>query len=143
MKLLSVLVIALLTVAPVCGVAQTKPEFEVASIHPLNTGQGDSVTLGVKIDGAQIRIGMGMIDILTIAYRTKAYQIIGPDWLTSERFDVSAKLPAGANADQIPEMLQSLLSERFGLRIHRDKKEMPVYALRVDKPPLKLKEVAI
>jgi len=45
--------------------------------------------------------------------RGHSVQVTGPDWLTTERFDVSAKLPDGSNADQIPEMLLASLTERF------------------------------
>ena len=61
-----------------------------------------------------------------MAYRLKAYQVVGPDWLGAVRFDVNAKLPTGSTADQIPRMLQSLLADRFGLKFHREPKEMPV-----------------
>jgi uncharacterized protein (TIGR03435 family) len=67
--------------------------------------------------------------------------VSGPDWIGTDRFNISAKLPEGAKTDQIPEMLQALLADRFQLKFHRDKKELPVYALIVGKPPLKLKEV--
>jgi uncharacterized protein (TIGR03435 family) len=67
-------------------------------------------------------------------------QIVAPDWIGSERFDVVATLPAGATPAQVPEMLQLLLAERFGLKVHKEKKEFPIYALVVGKSPLKLKE---
>ena len=57
------------------------------------------------------------------------FQIVVPDWLASARFEIDARLPRGASADQIPEMLQTLLEERFGLTSRRDPKEMQVYAL--------------
>lgn len=69
-------------------------------------------------------------------------QVIGPDWMSSERFDLDAKLPEGATRAQLPDMLQSLLSERFVLKQHREQKEMPMYALVIGKPPLRLKESA-
>ena len=68
-----------------------------------------------------------------IRYRTRLK-------LGSERFDVNAKLPEGATVTQIPGMLQTLLAERFALKFHREPKEMPVFALVLGKPPLKLKE---
>src|SRR5215467_2451523 len=69
-------------------------------------------------------------------------QVIGPDWMSSERFDVDAKLPAGSTPAQLSDMLQALLSERFALKQHREQKEMPMYALVIGKPPLRLKESA-
>jgi uncharacterized protein (TIGR03435 family) len=58
------------------------------------------------------------------------------------RFDVNAKLPAGSTPEKIPEMLQTLLEERFQIKLHREKKELPVYALLVGKPPLKLQRIS-
>jgi len=57
------------------------------------------------------------------------------------RFDIDAKLPAGANRTQVPEMLQSLLADRFRLKFHNGSKEFPVYALVVAAQGLKLKDL--
>jgi len=103
----------------------------------------ERVDVGVHVDGAQVRIvALPMRDYLARAYRLKLYQVSGPEWLSSERFDVNAKLPSGSTQEQIPEMLQSLLEERFQIKMHREKKELPVYALIIGKPPLKLQESA-
>jgi uncharacterized protein (TIGR03435 family) len=76
---------------------------------------------------------------LQSAYAVKDIQIVGPEWLASARFDIAAKVPAGA-ARQIPEMLQSLLANRFQMRIHRDTREFPVYALVVARNGLQMQE---
>jgi len=103
----------------------------------------DRVDVGVHRDGAQMRIvALPMRDYIARAYRVKLYQVIGPDWLTSERFDVNAKLPEDSNPEQLPEMLQSLLEDRFQIKSHLEKKELPVYALTIGKPPLKIQESA-
>ena len=123
--------------------AQTGPTFEVASIRPANGQTGElSVTLGIRIDGAQIHGQMALKDYIRIASRLKDYQTSGPDWLGSERFDIIAKIPEGASTLQIPEMLQALLAERFQLKTHREKKEFPVYALEVAKGGIKINENA-
>jgi uncharacterized protein (TIGR03435 family) len=83
---------------------------------------------------------MSLADLVRVAYRVKPYQISGPDWMASERFDVLAKLPEGAHSEQVPEMLQALLAERFKLTVHRESKEHAVYALVVGKNGPKLKE---
>jgi uncharacterized protein (TIGR03435 family) len=123
--------------------APAKPQFEVASVRPSQPTGTERVDIGVHVDGAQVRIvTLPMRDYIARAYRMKLYQVTGPDWLTSERYDVNAKLPAGSTPDQIPEMLQSLLEERFQIKLHREKKELPVYALTIGKPPLKIQESA-
>jgi uncharacterized protein (TIGR03435 family) len=142
MRLLPAVAIALLSAAP--ALAQTpgrQLEFEVASIRPSSKDLRDAapVALGLRMDGSQARIGaLTLRDYIAMAYRSKSYQVVGADWLATERFDVNAKLPEGSTVDQIPGMIQSLLAERFGLKFHREPKEMPVYALVRGKPPLKL-----
>jgi uncharacterized protein (TIGR03435 family) len=122
--------------------APPRPEFEVASIKPSTVAPtGAQVHVGVQIDGAQVHCTyLSVRDYIRIAYRVKEHQVIGPNWLASERFDIHAKLPAGATRDQVPEMLQTLLEERFQIKMHRDSKEFPVYGVVVGKGGLKLKE---
>jgi len=123
--------------------APANPKFEVASVRPSQPMGTDRVDIGVHRDGAQVRmVALPMRDYIARAYRVKLYQVTGPDWLTTERFDVNAKLPEGSTQEQIPEMLQSLLEERFQIKLHREKKELPVYALVIGKPPLKIQESA-
>jgi uncharacterized protein (TIGR03435 family) len=59
----------------------------------------------------------------------KAFQVSGPEWLSEAKWDILAKLPNGAAANQIPQKLQVLLAERFGLKIHHEKRDRPVYWL--------------
>ncbi len=117
------------------------PEFEVASVRPSAPPGADSLAVGIHIDGAQVRCAsLSLKDYLALAYNLKSYQISGPDWIASERFDIAAKLPAGAAREQIRDMVQALLLNRFQLKAHRDKKEFPVYALVVAKGGPKMKE---
>ena len=130
----------------VLAAAQTPaaPAFEVASISP-------SIPLQTQITTGQIRVGATITDsrvdlksaslseLVAMAYRVKPYQLTAPDWMQSERYDVMATLPAGGNKDQVPEMLRTLLADRFKLRVHTDKKEQSVYALVVGSDGHKLK----
>jgi uncharacterized protein (TIGR03435 family) len=124
-----------------CAAQSPKPEFEVASIRPSNPVPDGQVNVGVHIDGSQVSVShLTLKDYLGIAYRMKVSQINGPDWISSDRFDVAATIPAGVSTSQFPEMMQALLNDRFKLKIHREKKDFAVYALTVGKGPLKLKE---
>jgi uncharacterized protein (TIGR03435 family) len=117
------------------------PQFEVASIKPFDPSAQGQALAGVHVDGAQIRLaGLSLRDLLAMAYKIKATLITGPDWTATERFDISATLPSGGTRAQLPEMMQALLVERFQVKVHKDKKEFPVYALLVGKGPSKLKE---
>ena len=128
------------------GFGQAGPAFEVASVKPaapLDRAQivAGKIHLGMNVDGARVDIGnMPLAELIRTAYRVKPYQIAGPDWMKTERFDILAKLPDGTSQDQVPDMLQKLLAERFQLAIHRESKEQPVYALVVGRNGLKLKE---
>lgn len=125
------------------GQAGPKLEFEVASIRPSQPSPDTRLDVGLRLDGSQAHIAsLPLRDYIAMAYRVKNYQIAGPDWMESDRFDLSAKLPAGSNSDQIPEMVQALLADRFGMKLHREQKELPVYALILGKTPLKLEKSA-
>ncbi len=127
--------------------AQAPParlEFEVTSVKaapPIVAGPGH-VSIGMHIDGAQVHFdGFALKDYIRMAYRVKPYQVMGPDWIDSQRFQIDAKLPAGATREQVPEMLQALLADRFHLKFHNESKEFPVYALEVAPGGTKLKDV--
>ena len=129
-RLLATFFLALITAA--AAPAQTRPEFEVASVRPSGEQPLDQVAVGVQISGSQVRItAMTLRDYLVAAYRLKPFQVAGPDRLSQARFDVAAKIPDGGDPEQVPEMLQSLLAARFGLEAHREMRELPVYALVV------------
>ena len=119
------------------------PQFEVVSVRHSPEARPEAVAIGLHMDGSQARIAYySLRDYIAMAYAVRPSQINGPEWLVSERYDLNAKLPAGATASQIPAMLQTVLTDRFQLKMHREKKEMPVYALILGKGPLKLKETA-
>lgn len=119
-------------------------QFEVASIKPTAPLNGGAVEIGTKTDPGRVTYnGVPLTLLIMNAYKVKRYQITGgPDWLNSERFDIVAKLPEGAKQDQVPEMLQSLLEDRFGLKLHHDTKELPLYELTVAKGGPKIKASA-
>jgi uncharacterized protein (TIGR03435 family) len=120
-----------------------RPEFEVATIRPSAQQPAEQVTAGVRIDGAQVRTALLTLkDYIGMAYQVKLYQVSGPDWIASDRFDINATLPPGSTMSQFPEMMQHLLEERFKIKMHREKKDFPVYALEVAKGGLKMQENA-
>jgi uncharacterized protein (TIGR03435 family) len=140
---LSVIPALLLSVAAFAQSPPPRLEFEVASVKPSAPPGADALAVGVHIDGAQVRCtGLSLKDYIGLAYRVKTYQVSGPEWIASERYDIAAKLPAGAARAQIPEMVQTLLLDRFQMKLHRDTKEFSVYALVVAKGGPKMKESA-
>src|ERR1051325_2584728 len=124
--------------------------FEAASIKPgsppVPDGQGrimiggPSGGPGTK-DPGRIRYPfMSLKNLVMNAYDVKAFQITGPGWLDTERFDITATMAPETTKEQFRIMLQNLLAERFKLEIHRDTKELPMYTLVVGKNGPKMKE---
>jgi uncharacterized protein (TIGR03435 family) len=119
--------------------APAPPAFEVASVRPNKSSDGSS-TFNTS-NGSVHSTNCSLRDFIRWAFNVKDYQIAGPDWLSSQRFDIVAKAPSPDTDDQLMAMLQELLAERFKLAIHRETKEGAAYALVVGKNGLKLKEV--
>ena len=78
--------------------------------------------------------------ILLRAYGIRNYQLTAPKWVDAERYDITAKIPPGATAEQFRAMLRNLLRERFQLKAHEVTGEASVYALLAGKNGTKLQE---
>ena len=97
----------------------------------------------VRIDKAQMTItALPLSAVIAMAFHVHPGQVAGPEWLTSTAFNITAKIPAGVAVDQVPAMLQSLLTERFHLAVHREDRNQAVYALVVAKGGIRFKEVS-
>ena len=127
------------------GQTQVTPSFEVASIKqgppfsPEKMLSGQIHTGSIKGSQANFQF-VSLTDLLVYAYRVKPYQISGPGWVRDGRWDIVAKLPEGASQDRVPEMMLTLLVERFKLAAHHESRENPVYELIVDKDGVKFKD---
>src|SRR2546421_3982241 len=147
----TITLVSLLLIVPTLAFSQAPPaalSFEVATIKPaepinpqaiLTTGKLPHV--GMSVEGSRVDIGyMSLADLIPTAFNVKPYQISGPDWMSSQRFDILARMPEGTTKEQVPQMLQALLIERFQLKVHRESRDLPIYALIVAKGGPKLKE---
>jgi uncharacterized protein (TIGR03435 family) len=136
----------LLGLSAVCSIAQSTtptdaaPAFDAAVVKPNNSGSGHS-SMHSRPANVQIT-NDSLFRIIVAAYRIREYQLIGPDWLRSEHFDIDAKAPFGTPESQLMPMMQSLLKERFKLEIHRETKEFPVFGLVPAKGGFTLQPVA-
>lgn len=120
-----------------------KLKFEVVAVHP----GPDPSTLSVverrsrrtpEVEGNRVVLSSFNLKMLVNkAFDTKG-RVIGPEWMAWRWFDIRAIMPANATEDQVPEMLQALLSERFHLTVHRAIKEESGYAMVLGALPLKL-----
>jgi len=143
MKMKRILAGASLSVLTACAVfAQTNPPaFEVASIKQAAPQPEGRVAIRMGGDAGRVDYAnVSLKQVLARAYNVKQNQISGPSWIDSERYDITAKVPDGVPADQVPAMLQALLTERFKMAVHKETKEEPIYALIVGKGGPKLKK---
>jgi len=129
--------------APQQNNPETMPAFEIASVKrvvaaPARAGWamvGSSTTAeSISYRSATLK------ELLMAAYSLRPYQVSGPDWLESERYEVTAKLAPNTPQGVVPAMLQRLLAERFNLAFHYGKRDVSTYALVVGKNGLKLPE---
>ena len=115
--------------------------FEVASLKR-STGDGRGGGIRPAPGGQRYQAtGCSIRTMITAAYRVKADQVVGgPPWLDSELFDMDAKAEKASSADELHVMLINMLKDRLQLQFHREKKEMAMYALTVDKGGPKLRQ---
>ncbi len=138
--------------------AQTPPaksQFEVASVKPAANDEtifgrfpmfremmrnGRSPGMIPMTDPGRIRLqNWALLDLIAAAYSVRATQVSGPAWLSDQAFDIEAKVPDGTPKEELNAMLQSLLEDRFGLKVHRDTQIKQGFALVVGKNGPKLK----
>jgi uncharacterized protein (TIGR03435 family) len=134
------------------GQAAAAPAFEAASIRPANPGQG--IDMNTFPSGRLSATNCTLKQLIEAAYNFKPYLVSGgPTWLDADRFDITAKADEDAGQDkhrviamgrdaplQMMLMLQTLLEERFKVRVHRDTRQDTVYDLVVAKNGPKLQE---
>jgi uncharacterized protein (TIGR03435 family) len=131
--------IGIVNAPPLAAQAQTpdgpRPSFEVATVK-VNASGDMASRIGLQPGGRLNVTNVPLRGLIRQAYALQDFQVVGgPDWLPSTRFDIVAKAaseppinpPGTVGPMQL--MLQSLLAERFNLAVHRETREMSVYAL--------------
>jgi len=132
-----------------------KPQFEVASVKPAaDSGPGGERLPKMRemmrnnrlpgtipmADPGRIRLeDWALLDLIAAAYSVRATQVSGPSWISDQGFDIEATVLEGTPKEQVNAMLQSLLEERFGLKVHRETQTKSGFALLVGKNGPKLK----
>jgi uncharacterized protein (TIGR03435 family) len=114
-------------------------EFEVVSIKPADPAapahMGQQTPAGFR--GRNLRL----FELIMSAWHLTRDQIIGgPNWLETAGWDIDARFPVGTDPAQAPQMMQSMLSDRFHLVTHRETRILPIYALTVAKGGPKLQQ---
>jgi uncharacterized protein (TIGR03435 family) len=124
---------------PVRMAGNVDPGFEVATIKPSEPGRPGKL---FTVRGQDVvTINTTLNDLITMAYGIHAKQITGaPSWLDSEKYDLTIKpdAPGQPNVAQMKIIIQKLLADRFQFKFHREKRELPVYAITVVKTGAKV-----
>lgn len=138
----------LISVALFAGVAfgqsdGARPAFEAADVH---TSHVSPTNFNIDMSGPFVHAGRyeirnaTVLDLITTAYGVDGDHVFGgPPWLELNRYNVTAKLPAGSTPGDHKLMLQALLAERFALVAHNDSRPLPAYVMTAGKHP-QLKE---
>jgi uncharacterized protein (TIGR03435 family) len=118
----------------VASVRQNKSDERPHSNFPLNPGPQYSPS-----GGRLTATNMLLLQYIVFAYVTTSYQIQGiraqlPDWARTEHFDIDARVGGEPSKDEMRLMMQSLLEDRFGLRVHHETRQVPVFGLTLAKP---------
>jgi uncharacterized protein (TIGR03435 family) len=143
--LLSIAVLSL-SVYPV--LAADLPSFEAASVKhsdPTARSLGANECTGgpgTPDPGMLHCTNSSLSRFILLAYDLKWYQLVSPDWVihggSESGYDVTAKIPSGTSKADYRLMLQHLLADRFGLVVHREARELPVYSLVAGKSKPKM-----
>lgn len=121
--------------------------FDVVSVKYSGTnvvvmhGPGKQVSIhteNFRYSGTRLTCELPLRAIVREAYSVKDLQIDAPEWLGAEIYRVDAVMPEGTTKEEAHPMLRKMLADRFGLRLHREQKDVPVYALVEAKDGFKL-----
>jgi uncharacterized protein (TIGR03435 family) len=142
LKFLSLALVFALPDAVCAQVPAPAKTFEAAAVTSIPPSADGTIHTHMNSDGGLVNYSnVGLKDVLAMAYGVSKDRLAGPAWLDSERYSVSARLPAGTTQADIPEMLQTLLRDRFGLTLHHETRERPVFALVVANGGAKLQAI--
>jgi uncharacterized protein (TIGR03435 family) len=110
------------------------PSFDVASVRQNTSGEFVG-SFGYEPGGLLVVVNNPVRTLVRSAYSLQNYQILGgPEWMNSDRYDVTARAAGNASEDQLRLMLRRLLSERFRLVTRSETREIPIYALVIAGP---------
>jgi uncharacterized protein (TIGR03435 family) len=135
---------SLLLLAGLAVASAQPPKFDVVSIKLSPPDAGSTVTSGggpgTRRPGVWTCQSMSLHNIVWIAFNLRSQQLVAPEWMHEPRFDITVKIPDGTTREQFDEMFQNMLADRFGLKVHRESKEVQGYELTVAKNGPKFKE---
>ena len=130
--------LALLLAVAAFAQSDTPPRFDAAAIKPNPSPSPRHVVLP-PVGGRLSTNRASLLLLIQTAYDVPAFQIHGAtEWMNSQLWDIEAKAEGNPGRARIWLMLQSLLRDRFQLKLHRETKDLPVYTLAPVKTGLTL-----
>jgi uncharacterized protein (TIGR03435 family) len=119
--------IAVLSGQAPAGRQSDEPRFEVASVKPLPASTRTRARY--RPDPTRFSGDFSVLDAVTFAYQIEQTRIVGaPEWATAERYEINARTGPRKPGD-IQSMMRHLLADRFALKVHPERRPIPVYAL--------------
>jgi uncharacterized protein (TIGR03435 family) len=119
------------------------PAFDVASVKVSQPGTAGGPRRTQRILFSPGTVTMRNVSLkaaIRWAWHVSEFQVSGPDWLDSERYEIAGKAAGPATEDQLRLMMQALLRERFKLALHLQTKELGAYLLVAGKNGPKVHE---
>lgn len=122
--------------------AQAPPAFDVVSIRPNRSGEVRS-NIAIQPGGRVVWTNVTLESLIDVSYQRAGFDrrdVIGPDWITKDRFDVIAQAPRdvpltgpGGVPEPLFAMVRAMLAERFSLVVHDEQRERPIYLLSLER----------
>jgi uncharacterized protein (TIGR03435 family) len=141
-----------IALVPLFGQEPLRPSFDAVSIRPgaMRAAQCPDKPLraigiacggpGTSDPGRYTGHSVQLKSVILRAFGVRAFQLIGPDWIATVRYDITAVIPPGSTQEQFNQMMQGMLEDRFKLQVHHEMREVSAYNLVPAKGGLKLKE---
>ncbi len=130
------------------GSAEPAEAFEAASVKLVpktildaSHGPVTAPFRGFRYTPGRVTCVLPLRSLVREAYSVQGWQVIGPNYMDGDFYELAAVMPKDTKRNDARLMLQTLLKDRFGLRVHWERKIISVYVLVIDKVGFKLKEV--
>ena len=131
MKAALAALLLIVTIAPAIGQNRAEPAFDVVVLKR-NTSGDSGMSAGSRPGGVYTMVNGTMRMIFGNAYPSQSGEIINmPDWFTTERYDLTARIAGNPSPEQRRELWRALFTERMKLRVHYEMREQPTFDLVV------------
>lgn len=136
--------LSLLSIVAFAQSHSARPTFEVASVRPSQSEVGPDYNNQITYSPDRfLGRNVTLKRLIAEAWHRQINQVVGPQWIERNEYDVDARVPEGTSREQISLMLRGLLSDRFRLKEHSETRRMRVYDLTVAKGGPKIQPIRL